>query len=228
MQSFEQEFAKIMNRLEELYRRQLVRAETTKKQFPWEHLLKGELKYWPEKPINPEFHVLEIGPGRGDFLFHLCASDPNKKVVAVELGGKRYHKLVENAAARGIKNLTLVYGDVRLAIMKELAGVQYDNIYVLFPDPWPRNCHRHRRLLQKDFLQALLGKLKPGGHFTLATDVQDYAEWTLNNSMGAAGISNPAGVGVRLQTLPASVPTFFEQKWRAMGRRVWSVQLVKG
>ncbi len=217
-----------MNRLEELYRRQLVRAETTKKQFPWEHLLKGELKYWPEKPVNPEFNILEIGPGRGDFLFHLCESEPHKKIVAVELGGKRYHKLVENAAARGIKNLTLVYGDARLAIMKELSSFQYDNIYVLFPDPWPRNCHRHRRLLQQDFLKALLEKLKPGGSFTLATDVQDYAEWVLANAAQAQGITHPAGAGVMLQTLPDLVPTFFEQKWRAMGRGVWYVRLIKG
>jgi tRNA (guanine-N7-)-methyltransferase len=214
-------------RLETLYRQKLVRAESTHKRFPWEHLLKKELGYWPQKPLSPAFDVLEIGPGRGDFLFHLCESQPTQNIVAVELGGKRYHKLVERAQEHNLKNLTLVHGDARLAIMKDLAEVRYDRIYVLFPDPWPRNGHRHRRLLQKDFLLPLLEKLNPGGVFTLVTDVEDYATWALSNSQEAPGISRPQAALPLTQNLPELVQTYFEQKWRKMGRGVWAVQLTR-
>jgi tRNA (guanine-N7-)-methyltransferase len=43
-----------------------------------------------------------------------------------------------------------------------------------FPDPWPKNRHRNRRLFRMPYLNALCEKLTAGGLIYFATDFQDY------------------------------------------------------
>ena len=44
-----------------------------------------------------------------------------------------------------------------------------------FPDPWHKNRHHKRRLIQPDFVALVASRLAPGGVLHLATDWQDYA-----------------------------------------------------
>jgi tRNA (guanine-N7-)-methyltransferase len=52
-------------------------------------------------------------------------------------------------------------------------------IHVFFPDPWPKKRHHKRRLLQPGFVQLLATRLLSGGYLHIATDWQEFADWTL-------------------------------------------------
>lgn len=215
------------NRLQILYERPLVRPEAGGRNLPLEHLLKKEIQYHPCPPRAEEIDILEIGPGRGDFLFHLAQTNHGKKILGIEMGGLRYKKLVTRRDQFDLKNVFLIRGDARIPIHSSLRKLRLEKIFVLFPDPWPRNRHRHKRLLTPDFLKILCGLLKTGGEFTLATDVADYAIWVVEHFQHIPCMKNYFTGQEISSSLPDLIPTFFEEKWKKMGRVCRYVRFVK-
>jgi len=214
-------------RLEELYKKPLTRPETSLKALPTEFILKKPVTYFPEKPDFKKCDILEIGPGTGDFLFHLASTYPNKKILGIELGNIRFQKIKEKIIKQGLNNITLIHGDARTPVFNEFKNDSLEKCFVLFPDPWPRNKHRHKRLLQKDFLEKLATSLKPNGEFTLATDVKDYATWVLSIANQIPILENCFGENVMENDLPDIIPTFFKKKWITMGRSFWYLRFRK-
>lgn len=216
------------SRLEHLYQQKLVPPTSACKQLPIAHILEKSLKFFPILPLTPDYDILEIGPGRGDFLFHLSSLYPKHHIVAVEIGIARFDKLMQNHQKKNCKNVTLIRGDARTPVYTHFADGKLQNVFVLFPDPWPRNRHRHKRLLQIDFLETLSRKMKSGGEFLLVTDVQDYAAWAMHNLRQIATFENALPQTQPLEGKPTEIiPTFFAEKWLSLGRKFWSVRFRK-
>lgn len=218
-----------ISRLETLYKQKLVSPnDVSGKKFPLDELLKKTLHFHPHAQNNGQYDILEIGPGRGDFLFSLCEENPHKKIVAVELGKSRFDKLKLNSEKKHIQNLTLIYGDARIPVETHFAEASFEHVYVLFPDPWPRNKHRHKRLLQTDFLKKLSLKMKPQGEFLLVTDVFDYAQWAYDNFLKLPEFSSKIQQSGPVLGAPTSfTQTFFAEKWKKMGREFWHIRFEK-
>lgn len=215
------------NRLQILYERPLVRPELGSRRLPLEQLLKKEIQYHPCPPQAEEIDILEIGPGRGDFIFHLARTNPDKKILGIEMGGLRYKKIVTRRDRLNLQNVFFIHADARIPLYSDLRDMQLEKIFVLFPDPWPRNRHRHKRLLTLDFLKILCGLLKSGGEFTLATDVADYATWVVGHFAQMPQMQCYFKDRQIADSLPDLIPTFFEQKWKEFGRSCHYVRFVK-
>ena len=191
------------------------------KRFPWEHEARKPVLFYPEDDTNREGHILEIGPGRGDLLLDLAEALPDKKFVAIEIGKKRFHKLIPRIEKRGLKNILLIGGDARIVLPREFPEQTFEKIYVLFPDPWPKKRHALKRLLQTEFIALLTRYLKPGGDLFMATDVAWYADWVVENCKNISEIINMGSPFVTSKELFGYAPTFFEQKWRSEGRKIY-------
>ena len=63
-------------------------------------------------------------------------------------------------------------------LLSHLSKQIFDEIFILYPDPWPKARHEKRRILNKDNLNLLLSKLKINGKVFIATDVKNYFETT--------------------------------------------------
>ena len=194
-----------------------------KKLFPYEFEAKKELLFYPTKPDIFSVDVLEIGPGRGDSLLFLAQKDPTKKFVAVEIGKKRYFRLIPRLEKKEIKNVLLIRGDARVVLPQFFKEGTFEKIYVLFPDPWPKDRHAFRRLLTIEFLTLVAHHLREKGELIIATDVESYANTTLENleqiqSLQEKKISDDS---------PLPLQTFFEQKWRGQGKKIYTLVFVK-
>ncbi len=190
------------------------------KTFPWEFEAAKECLFYPEKPDHFEGDILEIGPGRGDLVLSLAELFPGKRFVAVELGKKRYHKLVKRIEKRQLSNFLLIQGDARIVLPRHFSQETFEKTYVLFPDPWPKKRHVPKRLLTTDLLTMLAGYIKPGGDLFVATDVTFYALWVIENAARVPLLENMGAPYVGSAQLADYEPTFFEMKWRAEGRAI--------
>ena len=74
-----------------------------------------------------------------------------------------------------IKNIFL-YPFVFQKFFKKFKKLRFNEIYVLFPDPWPKKRHQKRRLVNIDFLKKILKILKKNGKFIFSTDNISYYE----------------------------------------------------
>jgi len=69
--------------------------------------------------------------------------------------------------------IKLFKSDVR-ELLSYLSKQIFDEIFILYPDPWPKARHEKRRILNKENLNLFLSKLKINGKIFIATDVKKY------------------------------------------------------
>jgi tRNA (guanine-N7-)-methyltransferase len=116
---------------------------------------------------------IEIGAGRGEVLLAFAAARPERSFFAVEWGWRQVERIRERAARRELSNVRAVSGDARCIVRHLVPAESVAAYHVYFPDPWPKTRHRHRRLFQPGFADALARTLVPGGRVHVASDLPD-------------------------------------------------------
>jgi len=163
--------------------------------------------------------IVEVGPGRGDFLFHLAESHPGATVVGIEIKRKRVDKLIARVERRKLANVCIIQDDARAALPREFPESSVDEIHINFPDPWPKKRHAKNRAMGAAFIAACLRALKPGGTLSFTTDHRPYAEEVAELFAGMPAFSGCYEAPM-ITTLPEAYPTFFAMKWIAEGRTI--------
>lgn len=121
--------------------------------------------------------LLEIGSRHGGFIETLARRNPTDECLGVEYRGIWVRDAREKAKRRGIQNIRYLCLDARMVVAHLLGAQEASEVYVLFPDPWPKKRHRRRRLLQASFLSQLARVMKPGAALFVLTDVAAYADF---------------------------------------------------
>ncbi|MDO8520077.1 MAG: hypothetical protein Q7T11_07950, partial [Deltaproteobacteria bacterium] len=128
---------------------------------------------------------------------------------------------------KGIENILLIRGDARIVIPRFFSEGTFEKIFVLYPDPWPKDRHAFRRLLNEEMLALLAHHLKKGGELVFATDVKNYAEGVLQNAGRIPSIQKKEIFPKSSFPLERAKPTFFEDKWVAEGKGIHYLWFVK-
>ncbi|MCW6506810.1 tRNA (guanine(46)-N(7))-methyltransferase TrmB [Lichenifustis flavocetrariae] len=121
---------------------------------------------------------LEIGFGGGEHLAHHAGHRPTAGFIGCEPFRNGVAKFLELADAKALTNVGIWNGDAGLLIDRlptgSLAGVD-----LFYPDPWPKRRQRKRRFVSDDILHRLARVMAQGTMLRFATDIDDYAGWTL-------------------------------------------------
>lgn len=129
-------------------------------------------------PFAPEHFVLEIGFGGGEHLAHRADEARGSGFIGVEPFINGMVKLLAAAEERDLENVRL-WNDDASKLLPRLPTGSFDEIYLLYPDPWPKRRMRKRRFVSPENLGEIARLLKPGGRFRFASDIDDYVGWTL-------------------------------------------------
>lgn len=163
---------------------------------------------------------LEIGYGGGEHLGRIAAENPATAFIGCEVFSGGIAKLVEAIDEQQLSNVRL-FTDDALKLLVKLPDASLDAAYLLYPDPWPKLRHHKRRFVSPTTLAELARVLKPGSIFRFATDIEDYADWTLAHILRAPTFRfAPARPGVWHEPYPGWMPTRYEEKARREGRAV--------
>ena len=87
-------------------------------------------------------------------------------------------RLLSQIERRGLKNIRLHRGDA-VEVLDRLPDASLDRVYLFYPDPWPKRRQRKRRFVSADTLARLARTMHKGAELRFATDIDDYAAWTL-------------------------------------------------
>lgn len=162
--------------------------------------------------------IIEIGYGGGEHLALEAGRAPNTGFVGCEVFSGGIAKLVQQIDQRGLENIRL-FTDDALKLLVKLPDASVDGVYLLYPDPWPKTRHHKRRFVSPTTLKELARVLRPGGFFRFATDIEDYANWTLAHVLRAADLEMPmVAPGSWHRPYPGWEPTRYEEKARLEGR----------
>ena len=174
---------------------------------------------------RPEEVWLEIGFGSGEHLAVQAAAHPAVGFIGCEVFENGIAKLLADVQRRALANVRILTDDARLLIAA-LPPASIGRVFILFPDPWPKQRHHKRRIVAKETLDALAAIMTDGAELRLATDDLDYLAWMLArlpvHPAFAWLADRPSDWRVRPADWPA---TRYEAKAITAGRRPYFLRL---
>jgi tRNA (guanine-N7-)-methyltransferase len=126
--------------------------------------------------------LLEIGFGGAEHLIAQAQANPRSGFIGSDAFVNAIAKALVAIDDNHLENIRLHFGDAS-ELLDWLPGSALTRVDLLYPDPWPKRRHWKRRFLQDESLKRLARILKPGGELRFATDIADYAAWTLARVM---------------------------------------------
>jgi tRNA (guanine-N7-)-methyltransferase len=121
---------------------------------------------------------LEIGFGGSEHLLAQAAQHPQVGFIGSDAFVNAMAKALAGIDERKLDNVRLHFGDAS-HLLSWLPDGALARLDLLYPDPWPKKRHWKRRFVQDQSLKEIVRVLRPGGEFRFATDIPDYAAWTL-------------------------------------------------
>jgi tRNA (guanine-N7-)-methyltransferase len=172
----------------------------------------------PNLPLH-----LDIGCARGRFVLKMAQIEPNWNFLGLEI---REPLVVEANRIRdemGLTNLHYVFANVNNSLISLLSTLPQDSLQkvtIQFPDPWFKNRHAKRRVVQPELVTELAKYLAVGGIVFLQSDIEFVAV-----EMGDRFHENPAfeklGTTTWLAENPLPVPTERELATQKKGEPVY-------
>jgi tRNA (guanine-N7-)-methyltransferase len=132
------------------------------------------------KALFPEAREiwLEIGFGGGEHMLNVAAANPDVGIIGCEAYINGVAMLLSGIQRAGVTNLAIHPGDAR-DLMDVLPDNSIAQVFLLYPDPWPKKRHHKRRFVNPENLDPLARIMAPGAVLRLATDIGDYVRHAL-------------------------------------------------
>lgn len=170
---------------------------------------------------EPKEVTLEIGFGRGEFLLELARLSPSTAYLGVEVSYKRVLKMARKVAQARLRNVRLLEGRAEVLVGQLIEPATLSDVWINFSDPWPKDRHAGRRLIQPPLVADVVRCLIPGGVLHVATDDGLYAEQIDRVLSSESRLENAFAPARWLNDVPGRIRTGYEVDWREQGRSLY-------
>lgn len=122
--------------------------------------------------------IIELACGGGEYCLGLSDLYPENNFIGVDIKGARLWRGAKTAFL--LKKTQIAFIRCRIELLSHFIGKEeVDEIWITFPDPFPRPSKSNRRLSSPPFLNIYLPLLKKDGVLHLKTDDNDLYLYTL-------------------------------------------------
>ncbi len=122
--------------------------------------------------------TLEFGCGHGHWLTGYAEAHPDRFCLGIDLLSARVRKAEAKRVRRALTNLLFLKADARELLAVWPTDRSIAEVFMLFPDPWPKKRHYKNRMVQSDFLSRLAAHMGSGARFHFRTDHDGYLAWS--------------------------------------------------
>ncbi|MEM7782626.1 MAG: tRNA (guanosine(46)-N7)-methyltransferase TrmB [Planctomycetota bacterium] len=187
-----------------------------------------------ENPLDPQSFFdrpqeleIEIGSGKGLFVHDESGKVPERNFLGNEIATKYCQFAAYRLAKSKRTNAFMLRGD-GLKLFKELLPDRCAvAVHVYFPDPWWKERHRRRRVMQPNFIADLQRVLCGNGIFHFWTDVEEYFEETIELMGQHSDLQGPIHVEESEASHDMDYRTHFERRMRKNEHDVFRCQFKK-
>lgn len=135
--------------------------------------------------------TMELGCGKGEYTLELARRWPGRNFIGIDLKGDRLWRGAKTALEEGLKNVAFLRVHIRY-ISDYFAPGEISEIWMPFPDPFPKKRHAKHRLTSPQFLEIYRTLLGPDGRIHLKTDHPQLYEYTLETVEQEGGVIHEA------------------------------------
>ncbi len=123
-----------------------------------------EVHFKNKNPIT-----LELACGKGEYTVGLAASFPERNFIGIDIKGARMWRGARRVKEQQLSNAAFLRTRIEL-ITEFFEKGEVDEIWITFPDPFPKDRDENNRLTSPAFLERYRKVLKKGGKIHLKTD----------------------------------------------------------
>jgi len=161
---------------------------------------------------------LEIGFGAGEHLIEQAKANPDVGIIGCEPFLNGVAAALAGLKRERLSNVRLRRGDAQ-AVIEAAPDAFFSRVFVLYPDPWPKRRHHKRRVIGAAMIEALARVMRSDAELRFATDIDDYAGWTLARFLASPQFRWAArSADDWRRPWPEWRPTRYEAKARGEGR----------
>ena len=176
---------------------------------------------------NDQPLVVELACGRGEFTLGLGRQYPNQNFIGVDIKGSRIWKGSSTATAEGIPNVAFLRTQIQ-QLQDFFTPGEISELWITFPDPFPRDGDEKRRLTSPKFLEMYKRLVKAGGivHFkTDNTGLYEYTESVLSARPECQIRNNTSDFyGSELRDAHYGIKTRYEKIFSDKGEKIKYIQ----
>ena len=178
----------------------------------------------PDDPVTVPAGVpatIEVGMGAGHVIVGRARTEPGRYFVGLEIKEERTYQAARIAEADGIRNLVFVVGEISRT-EAAIPSARFDEILILFPDPWPKKRDAARRLFSARYLAIFERWMTPGARGILRSD---------NPAVLVSALAALPGAGCEItatcaDVAPEAQQTRYEARFRSEQQRIGEIRFL--
>ncbi|MFV0560008.1 MAG: tRNA (guanosine(46)-N7)-methyltransferase TrmB [Enterococcus sp.] len=178
---------------------------------------------WKELFKNDHLLHIEIGTGKGQFIYGMAKAHPEINYIGIEMQVSVLSIALDKLIEEPLPNLKLLSVDGS-DLTEYFAESEVDQIYLNFSDPWPKTRHEKRRLTYKTFLAVDEKILRPMGEIHFKTDNQGLFEYSLASFSQYGLILKQVWLDLHQSTFEGNIMTEYEEKFSSRGQRIYRLE----
>jgi len=173
-------------------------------------------------PVN-----IEYCSGNGAWIAERAVRYPHINWIAVERKFDRVRKLWSKVHNLKVSNLLVLCGEAYHATEKFFPTGTIDEVFINFPDPWPKRRHTQNRLIQLPFLNQLGRVLKDNGKVTVVTDDEPHSQWLIGLMKENGNFASTYPDPFYTTDCKTYGTSYFEDLWRSQGKTIYYHEFIR-
>ena len=164
---------------------------------------------------------LEIGFGNAENIIFQAINNPSYLFIGSEVYMSGIGTLVSSIKENNINNIKIFSDDIRMLLDQSPKKV-FDSVIIICPDPWPKEKHHKRRLINKSFLDMVHDFMKDDSNIYISTDWENYAE-----SISELFVKNKLFKSSSIKSFQKDSLSKFERRGKDEGRELFEFNYKK-
>lgn len=172
---------------------------------------------------NPIY--IEIGMGKGTFIYENALRYPNINFIGIEKYDSVMVRAIEKVENIELNNLKFIRMDATK--IEEVFDKEIDRIYLNFSDPWPKARHEKRRLSSLNFLEKYDSIFNKEKRIIMKTDNRKLFEFSIVSFTNYDYKINEISLDLHNDEVIDNIETEYEKKFSSKGFPIYKIDVYK-
>jgi len=183
------------------------------------------IPYWSFE--NDNLINVEYCSGNGDWIIRQAKDNPNINWIAVEIKIVRAKQIYKKLHDNSLKNLIVVLGPGEEFTKYYLKNKIINEIFINFPDPWPKRRHEKNRLITEDFIGDVFKILEKNKYINIISDDDNFINWVVSQFLKNISFGSFYDKPYYKLLENNFGSSFFENLWREKNKTIKHVRFKK-